>query len=252
MKQKWFVLPEEQRDSLKSYIVNIVLEYGGLENISKPMQNILSKANSVLVQIVKYEWNTTWTSFINDICSASLKDMNICENNFSILKMLSEEIFDYSKNQMTQKQIAELKQQMVKDFTTIFELCKLILENLGQAKQSLVKACLETLHAFLSWIPMYYIIYTDLIDKLIFIIQSEYLRPYAMGCLVEIAGLSIDPNNKDEMSKYVYLLKNFTVELSKIMPLYKDKEEIRKYKQFVRKRWNVFEFLAKNITMFYS
>lgn len=73
------------------------------------MQNILSKANSVLVQIVKYEWNTTWTSFIKDICSSSLKDMNICENNFSILKMLSEEVFDYSKNQMTQKQITDLK-----------------------------------------------------------------------------------------------------------------------------------------------
>lgn len=41
--------------------------------------------------------------------------------------MLSEEIFDYSKNQMTQKQISDLKQQMVNDFTTIFELCKLIL-----------------------------------------------------------------------------------------------------------------------------
>ena len=89
--------------------MNIVLEYGGMENISRPMQNILSKANSVLVQIVKYEWNTTWTSFINDICSSSLKDMNICENNFSILKMLSEEVFDYSKNQMTQKQITDLK-----------------------------------------------------------------------------------------------------------------------------------------------
>lgn len=43
---------------------------------------------------------------------------------------------------MTQKQIAELKEQMVKDFTNIFELCKLILENLSQAKQSLVKSCL--------------------------------------------------------------------------------------------------------------
>lgn len=69
------------------------------------MQNILSKCNSILIQIVKYEWNTTWRSFINDICSSSVKDMNICENNFSILKMLSEEIFDHSKNQLTQQQI---------------------------------------------------------------------------------------------------------------------------------------------------
>lgn len=28
MQQKWFALPEDQRNNLKSYIVNIVLEYG--------------------------------------------------------------------------------------------------------------------------------------------------------------------------------------------------------------------------------
>ena len=68
--------------------------------------------------------------------------MNICENNFYILKMLSEEIFDYSKNQMTQSQISELKSQMNADFTIVFELCKIVLENMHQAKQSLVRACL--------------------------------------------------------------------------------------------------------------
>lgn len=94
------------------------------------------------MQIVKYEWNTTWKSFIGDICNASVKDMNICQNNFEILKILSEEIFDYSKNQMTQKQIGELKEQMNTDFTTIFQLCKFILENAHQAKASLVNSCL--------------------------------------------------------------------------------------------------------------
>ncbi len=53
------------------------------------MQVILSKCNCVLIQIVKYEWNTTWPSFIHDICAASVDNMNICENNLSILKMLS-------------------------------------------------------------------------------------------------------------------------------------------------------------------
>lgn len=86
--------------------------------------------------------------------------------------MLSEEIFDYSRNQMTQQQIIELKTQMNTDFTTIFELCRLILENMHQAKNTLVRACLETLNAFLSWIPMYYIIYTDMIDKLVQLLPS--------------------------------------------------------------------------------
>ena len=76
--QKWLALPSNQREHLKSYIVNIVLEYGAIENLPKSLHNILSKANSILVQIVKYQWNSTWRSFINDICSASVKDMNIC------------------------------------------------------------------------------------------------------------------------------------------------------------------------------
>lgn len=81
--------------------------------------------------------------------------------------MLSEEIFDYSKNQMTRKQITELKGHMSKDFETIFKLCQIVLDNANQAKPSLIKACLETLHAFLSWIPLFYIICTPLIDKLL-------------------------------------------------------------------------------------
>ena len=35
---------------------------------------------------------------------------------------------------MTQQQIAELKTQMNEDFTTIYQLCDLILQNMAQAK----------------------------------------------------------------------------------------------------------------------
>ena len=76
--------------------------------MARPLQTILSKCNSILIQIVKYEWNSTWRSFIQDICQSSLNNMNVCENNFSILKMLSEEIFDHSKNQLTNAQVKSL------------------------------------------------------------------------------------------------------------------------------------------------
>ena len=73
---------------------------------------------------------------------------------------------------------------MGNDFTTIFNLCNMVLENAHQAKQSLVRACLETLNAFLSWIPMYYIICTDMIEKLVNMFESDYLRNHALACLV--------------------------------------------------------------------
>ena len=56
--------------------------------------------------------------------------------------MLSEEIFDHSKNQLTHQQIQDLKNHMGKDFATIFNLCRMVLDNAHQAKQSLVRACL--------------------------------------------------------------------------------------------------------------
>lgn len=153
---------------------------------------------------------------------------------------------------MTQEQIANLKKQMVDDFKTIFDLCNLVLDNMTEAKTSLVRACLETLHAFLSWIPMYFIICTNLIEKLIFIIQSEPLRSYSLSCLVEIASLKINESNPEEVNKYIYMLKQATIELNKILPLTTDRDEICRIRMSAKKRWHVFEILARNITMFYS
>lgn len=87
--QKWLALPEEQRLSLKNYVVDLILEYSAAEQLSRSAHNILAKCNAVLVQVVKYEWNGGWRSFIHDICDSSTKSTGICENNFAILKMLS-------------------------------------------------------------------------------------------------------------------------------------------------------------------
>lgn len=126
---------------------------------------------------------------------------------------------------------------MANDFLVVFQLCQDILNSVAQAKQSLIQSCLETLLAFLSWIPMYYIIYSDLIDRLIFIIPSDYLRGYTMSCLIEIAGLKVETNNKEEVNKFLFMLKNATVEFLKIVPLYTDRNDIKKYKSTLRKKW---------------
>lgn len=57
---------------------------------------------------------------------------------------------------------------------------------------------------------MYYIICTDLIDKLVMMLASDYLRNSALSCLVEIAGLEIDKNNQEETNKFVFMLKAVT------------------------------------------
>ena len=88
-----------------------------------------------------------------------------------ILKLLSEEIFDYSAEQMTQAKVKNLKNQMCGEFSEIFKLCTEILEE--ASKTSLVKATLETLLRFLNWIPLGYIFETTVVDILITRVSAE-------------------------------------------------------------------------------
>ena len=56
---------------------------------------------------------------------------------------------------------------------------------------SLIKACLRTLQAFLSWIPLHFIFNTDLIDNLIqHFILPIHSRNEAIKCFTEIASLT--------------------------------------------------------------
>lgn len=98
-----------------------------------------------------------------------------------ILKLLSEEIFDYSAEQMTQTKTKNLKNQMCGEFSEIFQLCSEVLEK--AQKSSLIKATLETLLRFLNWIPLGYVFETTLIDMLLERVRSllcalaHFLRP---------------------------------------------------------------------------
>lgn len=49
--------------------------------------------------------------------------------------------------------------------------------------------------------------------------QSDYLRNHALGCLVEIASLSIEPTDEQQKNKYLFMLQRVTEELNKLIPL---------------------------------
>ena len=53
------------------------------------------------VQILKQDWPSKWPTFITDIVSASKTSELLCENSMVILKLLSEEIFDFSRGELT-------------------------------------------------------------------------------------------------------------------------------------------------------
>lgn len=81
---------------------------------------------------------------------------------------------------------------MTNQFTNVFNLCQLVLNNSDNLKPLLIKTCLDTLHSFLSWIPIAFIYFSDIIDKLTFFINNEYYRSSALNCLIEVFNIPID------------------------------------------------------------
>ena len=92
----------------------------------------------------------------------------------------SEEVFDFSKDQMTQAKIKGLKESFNHEFSQIFELCVFITSR--STKASLLHVTLETLLKFLNWIPVGYIFEDDKTNfKLIEMLTLRVPQPRAVS-----------------------------------------------------------------------
>lgn len=197
---RWNSLPREQCEGIKNYIVSLVIKTSSTEIASKPEKIFLNKLNLLLVQILKHEWPKHWPNFISEIVTASRSSLPLCENNMIILKLLSEEAFDFSAEQMTTVKAKNLKLQLSGEFSDIFSLCIEILEH--ATRPSLIVATLEALLRFLKWIPLGYVFQTNLLETLCsrFLNDVRY-RAVCMSCLTEISGLEADSENSGKISQ---------------------------------------------------
>ncbi|KAF6227726.1 hypothetical protein HO173_012056 [Letharia columbiana] len=214
---KWKVLPREQCLGIRNFVVNFIIQSSSNEESLKTERTFVNKLNLVLVSILKQEWPHNWPTFINEIISSCHTNLSICENNMAILRLLSEEVFDYSADQMTAAKTKNLKSTMCAEFSNIFQLCSEVLSTANQT--SLINATLETLLRFLNWIPLGFIFETPIIDTL----RSRFLeapefRNISLKCLTEIGGLQIGSSySYDE--KLVQMFTEVMTTVSKIIPL---------------------------------
>ncbi|MCJ1361678.1 Karyopherin transporter [Acarospora aff. strigata] len=214
---RWKVLPREQCQGIRNFVVNFIIQTSSSEESLKSQRTFLNKLNLVLVSILKQEWPHNWPTFINEIISSCHTSLSICENNMAILRLLSEEVFDYSADQMTSTKTKNLKSTMCAEFASIFQLCSEVLNTANQ--QSLIKATLETLLRFLNWIPLGYIFETPIIETLRGrFLETPEFRNITLKCLTEIGGLQIGPQySYDE--KLVQMFTEVLTTISSIIPL---------------------------------
>ncbi|XP_062088133.1 protein EXPORTIN 1B-like [Humulus lupulus] len=120
--------------------------------------------------------------------------------------LLSEEVFDFSRGEMTQSKIKELKQSLNSEFQLIHELCLYVLST--SQRTELIRATLSALHAFLSWIPLGYIFESPLLETLLNFFPMPSYRNLTLQCLTEVAALNFgDFYNAQYVKMYTIFMK---------------------------------------------
>ena len=186
IKSHYKVIPQDQQQGLKSFLMNLM--------VNQHSHPVLSKLHLTMIAILKHEW---MPSFINDLITSAKSSVLLCENHLKFLKLLSEEIFEFS-SMTTQKQ-QQSKEQFNKEFTDIFYLCHQVL--LNEPSPSLVQATLQCILRFLVWIPVGFIYETDLIPLLL-----KFLKKFPLDvikCCNEIMNI---PDKSSENAHLFTLL----------------------------------------------
>lgn len=184
---KWGALPVDQREGVKNFLSNLIIRFAMDEVLFRKEATFVNKLDIILVQILKHDWPHKWQSFIPDIVAASKTSETLCENTMKILRLLSEEVFDFSRVDLTQAKTKDLKASLNNEFRLIHELCVFVLMN--TRKVELVRATLDTLNAYLTWVPLGYIFESNLVELLLQLFPQPAFRSVALQCLTEVGGV---------------------------------------------------------------
>lgn len=128
IKTKWDVVDPQNRQSLKNFVISAMNELASKEQRSSEENDNLKILNGIIVELIKRELGGGWESAIRDLIENAKTGENVCSNNLQILRMLSEEIFEFSKETMTSAKVTQLKARFNEDFKQIYLLCDSVIK----------------------------------------------------------------------------------------------------------------------------
>lgn len=201
-----------------------MIAYSSEEKLPAEKRHVLHSLDQCLIAIAKYEWPQNWSTFITDIVNSSKTSQSICSNNMYILKLLSEEVFDYGRSQMVSSKVAKLKQVLNEDFHQIFELCIFVLGHSENPR--LLQSTLQALRVYLRWIPVEYIFETPLIRELSeTFFKHDAFRQDAINCMNEIVVLQI-PDKPQYDEQFVNMFVSVVDQIVQVFPETEDLREL--------------------------
>jgi len=196
IKYRWMTLTQQERECLRDSIMHWIMNLCENENFgSKQRTLLLRKLNLLLVSIAKHEWPRNWPEFVPFLVSLCGKGEAVCVNTMQILLLLSEEVFEYGNENMTQQKMNFIQETFSQEFSPIFQLCLQILS--VSENTSLVSITLSTLLRFLTWIGAGYIFESNLIELLTLrFFPIAMFRNRVLECLTEIVSINISQFSK--------------------------------------------------------
>lgn len=211
---RWKTIEKEQREAIKGFLINLLVKEVSVENPSA-IKLYLKKLDLCIIELLKQEWPHEWPNFIPELISSSRNNLAMCENNMQILLYLSEEIYDFSEERMTQKKIKILKVQMEDEFSQVFQLCMEVLEKANTV--SLITATLETLLRFLNWIPIRFVFESDLLNILCnrFLVAPAF-RNLTIKCMSQIVS---QPGPQEYNSNYLLMFNVVLQSIKQTIPV---------------------------------
>lgn len=204
---RWNILPTDQQLGIRNFVIGMILSLCSNENaIStdssvdpniKLQKELIQKADLILVQIIKKNWSST---LINELIESSKTSIKVCENNLHILKLISEEIFDYSEDKLTQARKHSLRKSLTVEFEKIFKFCMDLLSTSND--KILQMNTIETILRYINWLPFQFIFDSQLLHLLTNLyILWDSTRLSSIKCLIEIANIQLTYDTEDKYRK---------------------------------------------------
>lgn len=190
IKTKWSLLDAASREKLRLFVLGLITSWADGAASAAQLKQCLTKANSILVDIVKKELLTTWKTALTDIIKSSASSQAICENNLLILRELGIEVLQFGKTNITSDERKALTGIIETEIKGIYDVCdfvgKLYVSNREKVSASLPRAMLETLEAYLQWMGPEYVLLSDLIDGILtpLLAEKRFAVP-TLKCLAE-------------------------------------------------------------------
>lgn len=184
IKVKWDLLSLDSKEKIRTFVAAIISDWAVKSN-QREVKRLLSKANGVLVQIVKKEINTSWPTAISDIVRSSYNNPDIFANNLILLRMLAVEIFNFSKTNFTSTDRQVFREKLSSELVAIYEIFLLVAKSFvadpQQVSPNLIRSMHETLEVYLPWFSRETLFLTDFFTVLVIPFLGE--KRFVLGCL---------------------------------------------------------------------